>query len=229
MDLSRIMNPPSPEEHAPPSPSHAIRTTSPPLPSPKPEKKAPVKIADLTDDHESGKKPVLSFSKSTTIIPPVDIRANSILVVAMEAIAEVRHVQLYFASIRLLKPLTIICSGQSHVRVTKCDRCSWYVSLALRFATSNHVFVPQTGWSPEEAVGTPASLYCHPDDAPDLYRAYQYVSFLRGYINPLTILNREMISEDKAACLMYHRIPYKDTSKGHVLCSVVRYRALSSI
>lgn len=30
-----------------------------------------------------------------------------------------------------------------------------------------------------------------------------------------------MIDEDKAACLMYHRIPYADISKGYMLCSVV--------
>ena len=30
-----------------------------------------------------------------------------------------------------------------------------------------------------------------------------------------------MISEDKAACLMYHRIPFKDKSKGYLLCRIV--------
>ncbi|KAL5522567.1 hypothetical protein ACEPAG_8584 [Sanghuangporus baumii] len=64
------------------------------------------------------------------------------------------------------------------------------------------------GWDPDKVVGTPASLYCHPDDVGDLYRAYQ-----------------EMISEDKAACLMYHRIPYGDKSKGYMLCSVTISRA----
>ncbi|EJC97769.1 uncharacterized protein FOMMEDRAFT_149572 [Fomitiporia mediterranea MF3/22] len=63
------------------------------------------------------------------------------------------------------------------------------------------------GWSPEEVIGTPAALYAHPDDVPQLYRAYQ-----------------EMISEDKAACLMYHRIPFKDKSKGYLLCRITNSR-----
>ncbi|EJC97773.1 uncharacterized protein FOMMEDRAFT_137509 [Fomitiporia mediterranea MF3/22] len=33
-----------------------------------------------------------------------------------------------------------------------------------------------------------------------------------------------MISEDKAACLMYHRIPFKDKSKGYLLCRVTNSR-----
>ena len=33
--------------------------------------------------------------------------------------------------------------------------------------------------------------------------------------------SREMIDEDKAACLIYIRVPYKDPRKGYALTSIV--------
>ncbi|EJC98125.1 uncharacterized protein FOMMEDRAFT_171474 [Fomitiporia mediterranea MF3/22] len=55
----------------------------------------------------------------------------------------------------------------------------------------------------EEVIGTPAYGFCHPDDAPQLYRAYQ-----------------EMISEDKAACIMYLRVRHHDPRIRFVLGSI---------
>ncbi|KAL5524627.1 hypothetical protein ACEPAF_9767 [Sanghuangporus sanghuang] len=59
------------------------------------------------------------------------------------------------------------------------------------------------GFEAHEIIGTPAYDFCHPEDAPHLYRAYQ-----------------EMISEDKAACLLYLRVRHRDLKKRFVLSSI---------
>ncbi|KAL5482737.1 hypothetical protein ACEPAI_9331 [Sanghuangporus weigelae] len=59
------------------------------------------------------------------------------------------------------------------------------------------------GFEAHEIIGTPAYDFCHPEDAPHLYRAYQ-----------------EMISEDKAACLLYLRVRHKNPKKRFVLSSI---------
>ncbi|KAH8114492.1 hypothetical protein DFH11DRAFT_1743632 [Phellopilus nigrolimitatus] len=59
------------------------------------------------------------------------------------------------------------------------------------------------GYDAAEAIGLPASCFAHMDDVAQLYNVYQ-----------------QMIKEDKAACLLYLRIPYKDPHKGYLLCSV---------
>lgn len=42
-----------------------------------------------------------------------------------------------------------------------------------------------------------------------------------GFRSP-TFTCREMINEDKAACLLYLRIPHRNPKIGYLLCSVVR-------
>ncbi|KAI5119044.1 hypothetical protein M0805_005910 [Coniferiporia weirii] len=59
------------------------------------------------------------------------------------------------------------------------------------------------GFERQEGIGRPASDFAHPDDVGQLYHVYQ-----------------EMIHDDKAACLLYLRIPHKDPRKGYVLCCV---------
>lgn len=59
------------------------------------------------------------------------------------------------------------------------------------------------GHDPKDVLGIPASEFCHPDDAPSLYKAYQ-----------------EMIAEDKAACLLYIRLVRKGPAKNYMLMSV---------
>lgn len=76
----------------------------------------------------------------------------------------------------LLMPVLLLNAslGQSDIRLRICDRCPRYVTSPLNLKVA-HLF---PGIEPEEGIGRPAADFAHPDDAIQLYNAYQFVSTL---------------------------------------------------